>query len=204
MRWRRALVAIALGAPVVGLLGFGLTRDPGVIISPLPGQPAPPFTLAAFSSGEATPLHPMQPPPLDSVSLLALRGQVVVMNFWASWCLACRDEHQALQDVSAMYGGSDVQFLGVLYNDNVASAKRWLRDMGPVPYPSLLDPGARTAIDYGLYGVPETFFIGRDGRVAYKHLGPLTRSVLEQKIQQLRQQSLEPGPADAPLPGFTP
>ena len=191
MRWRRSLIATAFGAPAIALLGFGLTRDPGVIESPLPGNPAPMFSLAAFSSGEATPLHPVPPPQVDSVSLAALRGQVVVVNFWASWCLACRDEHAALRDVSAQYAGKGVQFLGILYNDNATNALRWLRRMGPVPYPSLDDPGARTGIDYGLYGVPETFFIRPDGQVAYKHVGPVTHELLTTKIDSLRALALK-------------
>lgn len=186
MNWRRSLIATLVAVPAVVLLGFGLTRDPGAIASPLPGHAAPNFSLAAFSSGEPTPLHPTPPPTVDSVSLDALRGQVVVLNFWASWCLACRDEHAALQDVSARYAGQGVQFLGILYNDNPANALRWLQRMGPVPYPSLDDPGARTGIDYGLYGVPETFFIAPDGHVAYKHIGPVTHDLLTRMIDSLR------------------
>jgi cytochrome c biogenesis protein CcmG, thiol:disulfide interchange protein DsbE len=87
-----------------------------------------------------------------------------------------------------------VHFVGVLYNDQIGNAVRWLRDRGPLPYPSVNDPKARTAIDYGLYGVPETFFIGRDGRVAYKHIGPLNDSVLEAHIGELRAKPAARGP----------
>ena len=186
MKTRRAVGAVALAIPLLGLLGFGLTRDPGEIISPLPGRAAPSFALPAFTSGEATPLHPDAPPTIDSVRLADLRGDVVVVNFWASWCLSCRDEHEALHRVAARYAGGDVHFIGVLYNDEVSNAVRWLRQQGPLPYPSVQDKGARTAIDYGLYGVPETFFIGRDGVVAYKHPGPVTESLLIAQIEKLR------------------
>jgi cytochrome c biogenesis protein CcmG/thiol:disulfide interchange protein DsbE len=109
-----------------------------------------------------------------------------VLNFFASWCLACRDEHPSLVSVGSRYVGTDVHFVGLLYNDSPSNARAWLQEMGPVPYPALDDPGSRAAIDYGLYGVPETFFIGRDGRVAYKHLGPVSDSLLIAKIESLR------------------
>jgi cytochrome c biogenesis protein CcmG/thiol:disulfide interchange protein DsbE len=92
-------------------------------------------------------------------------------------------------EVGSRYVGTDVHFVGVLYNDRVANAVRWLAERGPLPYPSVSDVNARTAIDYGLYGVPETFFIGRDGRVAYKHIGPVTDSVLMTHIAALREKA---------------
>lgn len=181
MKWQRAVTAVAVAVPAIGLLAFGLTRDPGSIPSPLPGRAAPTFALAAFAKGDSA-----RSTTLDSVRLAALSGDVVVLNFYASWCLACRDEHEVLRTVGARYAGTDVHFFGVLYNDSPENAIRWLGAMGTLPYPSLTDPHSRTAIDYGLYGVPETFFIGRDGRVAYKHTGPVTEDVLIGKIEQLR------------------
>jgi cytochrome c biogenesis protein CcmG/thiol:disulfide interchange protein DsbE len=186
MKWRLAAIAATLSVPAIALLGFGMTRDPGAIDSPLPGRVAPVFSLPAFTSGEPTAWHPAAIPHVDTVSLESYRGDVVVINFWASWCLACRDEHPALMEVGSRYVGSDVHFVGVLYNDRIANASRWLKERGPLPYPSVSDNNARTAIDYGLYGVPETFFIGRDGRVAYKHIGPLNDSVLVARIEELR------------------
>ena len=121
--------------------------------------------------------------------LSQLRGHVVVLNFWASWCLACRGEHPALLTVGQMYAKTDVRFYGVLYNDSPENGKRWLAEMGMTPYPSLTDPGERTAIDYGLYGVPETFIIGPDGRVAYKQTGPVSDSLLILQIEKLRADS---------------
>jgi cytochrome c biogenesis protein CcmG/thiol:disulfide interchange protein DsbE len=178
MKWRFAVGAVALAIPAVALLGFGMTRDPGEIPSPLPGRVAPAFALASFTKDAG-----------DTVQLAKHRGDVVVLNFFASWCLACRSEHQALTATGAKYAGTDVHFYGVLYNDSPANAERWFEELGGVPYPSLADPHARTAIDYGLYGVPETFIIGRDGRVAYKHTGPVTEEMLVQKIEELRAQT---------------
>ncbi|MDQ3950456.1 MAG: redoxin domain-containing protein [Gemmatimonadota bacterium] len=188
MNWRRSLAAGAVALPFVALLGFGLTRDPRAIPSPLPGRSAPEFRLAVLRPGDYPPARIAR----DTAALSELRGQIVVLNFWASWCLACRDEHAALSAVAREYAGQGVQFFGPLYNDTPASAARWIEGMGGQAYPSLLDPGSRTAIDYGLYGVPETFFIGRDGRVAYKHVGPVTEALLRRKIDSLRAASAGP------------
>jgi len=187
---KRALIGALAVVPIVLLLQFGLRHDPHEIASPLPGRPAPSFSLPVFVQGTAAERLGSS---LDTARLAALKGDVVVLNFWASWCLACRDEHPALGEVASRYAGTDVHFFGVLYNDTPRNGREWLDRMGPVSYPSLLDPGARTAINYGLYGVPETFFIGRDGKVAYKHVGPLTPAVLEEKIAALRS-----APAGAP------
>jgi cytochrome c biogenesis protein CcmG, thiol:disulfide interchange protein DsbE len=181
MNWRRASIAIAAILPVVILLGFGMTRDPREIPSPLPGRAAPAFTLARLdlTPGAGDRMLP------DSARLSAMRGHVVVLNFYASWCLACRDEHPILRDVAPAYTAKGVDFYGVLYRDTPNNIREWIAQMGGQPYGTLLDPTSRTAIDYGLYGVPETFFIGRDGRVAKKHVGPVTREVLTRTLDSL-------------------
>lgn len=181
MNWKRALIAAAVAVPIIALLRFGLTRDPRAIASPLPGRPAPAFDLAVFASGSGA----FAPSTGERIRLADLRGNVVVVNFWASWCLPCKDEHAALSQTAARYADRGVRFLGVVYNDVTANALRWIADMGGQTYPALLDPGTRTAIDFGVYGVPETFFIGRDGRVASKHVGPISEIVLAQKIDSL-------------------
>lgn len=181
MNWRRAGLGVAVAVPIIALLGFGMTRDPRDIPSPLPGRAAPTFTLATFTG------TPGGRP--DTVSLRALRGKIVVLNFWASWCLACRDEHSALLVVGSAYRDTaDVKFYGVLYNDSPENGRQWIQQMGGDSYPSLLDPGSKIAIDYGLYGVPETYFIGRDGKVAFKQTGPVTQAMLVRKIEELRRQ----------------
>jgi len=185
MKWRSAVGGALVALPMIALLGYGMTRDPKEIPSPLPGHAAPPFTLTAFT-GSASTGHPA------AVGLAELHGKVVVLNFWASWCLACRSEHFALQTVGSMYHDTaDVRFFGVLYNDTPDNGRKWILEMGGESYPSLEDPGARTAIDYGLYGVPETFFIGRDGKVAFKQTGPVTEALLITKIEELRRQHPE-------------
>jgi cytochrome c biogenesis protein CcmG/thiol:disulfide interchange protein DsbE len=181
VNYKRALIAAMFAVPVIALFGWGLSKDPGYIPSPLPGKEAPPFSLAVFAPGQ---------PPLnravgDSVRLSDLRGQVVVLNFWASWCLSCRDEHTTLSEVAKRYAGRPVHFLGVLYNDEPAAGLQWISEMGGQSYPSVNDPKARTAIDFGLYGVPETFFLDADGRVAYKNTGPVTDQVVSHLVDSL-------------------
>jgi cytochrome c biogenesis protein CcmG/thiol:disulfide interchange protein DsbE len=181
MNWKRSVVAVVCAVPVIGLLAWGLTRNPNEFVSPLPGRAAPEFALAVFAPGEGTLARPSG----DTVSLAELRGKVVVLNFWASWCLACRDEHRELSSSARAYTGKPVEFLGVLYNDVATAGSKWISDMGGQSYPSVLDPGARTAIDFGLYGVPETFIINASGQVAYKHTGPVSSRTLNQKIDSL-------------------
>jgi cytochrome c biogenesis protein CcmG/thiol:disulfide interchange protein DsbE len=185
VNWRRALVAVLVAVPIIGLLGYGLTRDPRSIPSPLPGREAPDFALAVFAPGSGATAMSVG----DTVRLSAHRGDVVVLNFWASWCLQCRDEHRALSSVATEYHDRGVRFYGLLYNDRPDYGTRWIAEMGGQSYPSLLDPRTRTAIDYGLYGVPETFFVGRDGRVAYKHIGPIPDWLLAQKLDSLLRES---------------
>ena len=173
MNTRRVLIAIAISVPIIALLAFGLTRDPNEIPSPLPGKPAPTFTLVAMDGSG------------DTVSLAALRGKVVVLNFWASWCLQCRDEHADLSMAANLYRGRGVEFYGVLYNDQVENGRKWVQELGGQSYQSLVDPGSRTAVDYGLYGVPETFIIDQQGRVVRKKIGPTTVAELASFIDPL-------------------
>lgn len=181
MNWKRATIAGAVAVPMIALLAFGLTRDPKDIPSPLPGKAAPEFALEVFSPGQGALARAAG----DTISLRELQGHVAVLNFWASWCLACRDEHETLSAVAQEYVGKDAHFLGVLYQDIPANGLAWIQQMGGQSYPSVNDPKTRIAIAYGLYGVPETFFIGRDGRVAYKHVGPVTATVLRTKVDSL-------------------
>jgi cytochrome c biogenesis protein CcmG/thiol:disulfide interchange protein DsbE len=181
VNWKRSAIALLLAAPVVALLAFGFTRDPAEIPSPLPGRPAPPFTLAVLTAGEGS--HARTPG--DTIRLSDLRGRVVVMNFWASWCIPCRTEHAALTRAAAFYSNRPTQFIGVVYNDDPTAGVRWIREMGGMNYPAVTDIESRTAIDYGLYGVPETFIIDGAGRVAHKHLGPVSYEVLRRVVDSV-------------------
>ena len=184
MNWRRAAIATACAVPIVVLFGYGMTRNPRDIPSPLPGKPAPDFALEVIRAGDGSAGGGLQPG--DTLRFADLRGQVVVVNFWASWCLACRDEHEALSHIAQLYSGRGVRFIGILYNDRPTAGIEWVKEMGGQSYASVNDRGARTAVEFGVYGVPETFFIGTDGVIAYKHVGPVTPKVLVQQIERLR------------------
>jgi cytochrome c biogenesis protein CcmG, thiol:disulfide interchange protein DsbE len=172
MNWRRSLIALTAASPVVALLAFGMTRDPRIIESPLPGRAAPEFALPVMEAE-------------DSVRLADLRGHVVVLNFWASWCVPCLAEHPVLTNAAMAYHDRGVRFLGVLYRDAPQNARRWIDRLGGASYPTVLDEGSRAAIDYGLAGVPETFIIDRDGRIAHKHIGPITDAQLAALLDPL-------------------
>ena len=181
MNWKRAGLALLAAIPVILLLAYGFTRDPASIPSPLPGHPAPSFALSVFAPGEP----PLARPIGDTLRLRDLAGKVVVLNFWASWCLACRDEHRTLSEAALSYAGRPTQFIGVLYNDRTSYGTQWIGQMGGQSYPAVTDSRSRTAIDYGLYGVPETFIIDASGKIAYKHIGPIPEPVLRRWIDSL-------------------
>ena len=159
-----------LPVPAIGLLAFGLTRDVQVLPSAIVGEPAPHFELATMSG--------------DSLGLDDLAGEVVILNFWASWCIPCRQEHPALVRATERYEPGKVRVLGVLYQDEPANARRFMERFGG-EWETVLDPGTRTAIDFGVYGVPETFFLDGIGRIAYKHIGPLNWEIIESKVDSI-------------------
>lgn len=197
MNWKRAAIATIGIVPLIALLAFGMTRDPKEIPSPLPGRAAPDFALAVM------PMQPnadgTEPALTDTVRLAEKRGRIQVVNFYASWCLACRDEHPVLTALAPRYAAKGVDFFGILYKDSPSAMRRWIAEMGGQTYPALLDPTTRTAIDYGLYGVPETFFIGADGKVVKKHIGPVTQAVLTSTLDSLL--AVAGAPAGAPAAG---
>ncbi|HET7631635.1 MAG TPA: redoxin family protein [Gemmatimonadaceae bacterium] len=181
MNWKRASWTALIAIPVLVLFAWGFTRDPNNIPSPLPGRMAPDFRLPVVTPGEP----PTTLPVGDTVHLASLQGRVVVLNFWASWCVSCREEHVTLQQFARRYQDQPVTFLGVLYNDFAAPARAWIKAMGGQQYPSVNDYDARTAINYGLYGVPETYFIDGAGHVAYKQTGPVTDAILTRVVDSL-------------------
>jgi cytochrome c biogenesis protein CcmG, thiol:disulfide interchange protein DsbE len=181
MNWRRSAIAAAFVIPVVGLFMFGLRHDPKDIPSPLPGKPAPDFALEVFAPGQP----PLARPVGDTIRLASLRGNVVVLNFWASWCLACRDEHVTLSETARLYAGKPVRFVGSLYQDRTSAGTDWIAELGGQSYPSVNDPKSHTAIDYGLYGVPETFIVSPDGVIARKITGPADAALVTQVVDSL-------------------
>ena len=176
-----ALLLTTLVVAFVALLAFGFTRDPKEIPSPLVGRPATPFTLERLDGGE--------------LRLADLRGKIVVLNFWASWCYpACWNEAPRLEGAWRRHREHDVVVVGVVYQDTAANARDFVRQHGKT-FPNGL-PQGRVPIEYGVYGVPETFFIDRDGRIAHKHTGEISEGVLEAEIQKLlAASSVAGGPA---------
>jgi cytochrome c biogenesis protein CcmG/thiol:disulfide interchange protein DsbE len=112
-----------------------------------------------------------------------LRGKVVLLNFWASWCVPCREEARDLEAAWHTYKTQDVIFIGVNIQDKEPDARAFLDEFG-ITYPNGIDHGSKIAIDYGVYGVPETFFIDRNGRITYKHIGALGTGLIARKIDQ--------------------
>ncbi len=181
MSWKRAGIAMVVAIPLIMLFTFGLRRgDPRLIPSPLVDQPAPDFSLPIMnlsSTGPAT--------TGDTIRLTELQGDVVVLNFFASWCVPCRIEHRSLNRVASAYADRGVHFFGVVYNDSAPAIRSYVRQLGGMVYPALADEGQRVAIDYGLVGVPETFFIGRDGRVRKKVFSAVYDDQLMSEIEAL-------------------
>lgn len=168
---RRLVVALWLPvgiAAVILLLTVSIARPPGPIDSPIVGRPAAAFELQALDG--------------TRVSLAALHGSPVVVNFWASWCLPCRDEAPMLVAADAEYRAKGVRIIGIVYQDSVENAREFMRRYGQT-YPGLLDPDGRTAIDYGVRGIPETFFIDAAGIVRSRQLGALTADALRRQIE---------------------
>jgi cytochrome c biogenesis protein CcmG/thiol:disulfide interchange protein DsbE len=161
------LVGVAITLALVAILFLGLGKDPSHIDSPLVGRPAPPFALKVVSSD-------------DTVDIARLRGKPVVLNFWATWCVPCYQEHPVLVQ-NARLIGQDVQFIGVVFNDTEDKINAFLRERGSA-YPTLLDQQGKTAIEYGVGGVPETYFINRKGVIVAKFVGPMTTEVLQSNV----------------------
>lgn len=163
-------IGVAVAVPLLGLLVANIGRNPQEIRSPLVGKPAPPATLVDLESGAVA-------------TLSSFKGRPVVMNFFASWCVPCHQEHATLVDGARR--ATDVAFIGVVYDDEPARARAFVDKLGRA-YPSYVDDGGRAAVAYGIYGVPETFFIDSNGVVIAKHVGPLTPDTLSSYIERLR------------------
>jgi cytochrome c biogenesis protein CcmG/thiol:disulfide interchange protein DsbE len=167
---KRYLLPFGLFLVLAVFLAVGLRLDPREVPSPLIGKPAPAFQARALARPEAT------------IKRDDLLGKVWVLNVWASWCGACRDEHPVLVEFSRR---GVVPIYGLNYKDKREDGMGWLGQFGNPYTDSLFDPDGRIGIDYGVYGVPETFVIDRQGVIRYKHIGPVTPEVLRDKIEPL-------------------
>lgn len=174
----RYLIPLAVFLAMVAFLAVGLTRDPSEVPSPLVDKPAPEFELPRVGAEGAT---------LGRQDLL---GQVSLVNVWASWCVSCRQEHPLLVDLAA---SGEVPIYGLNYKDDHDDAVAWLKRFGNPYTASAHDLEGLVGIDWGVYGVPETFVVDSEGYIRHKHIGPMTREDIEQEIMPLVRRLQEKG-----------
>ena len=167
---KRALIPFAIFLIMVGFLFKGLFLNPREVPSPLVGKPAPAFSLPRLDQ------------PAKQFSPKDMLGQVWLFNVWASWCGACRDEHPLLV---ALAKTGLVPVVGMDYKDTATEAEQWLTERGNPYLLSAVDANGRVGIDYGVYGVPETYVIDKAGVIAYKQIGPVTLESLRDDILPL-------------------
>lgn len=163
----RFLVPLGVFAVLAVFLAIGLKLRPSEVPSPLLDKPAPAFSLPELHA------------PDKHIGPVDLRGQVWLFNVWASWCVSCRDEHPVLLQLARM---GEVPIYGLNYKDTRQDAVRWLQQLGNPYAVSAFDEAGQVGIDYGVYGVPETYVIDREGIIRHKHIGPITEQVLRDEI----------------------
>ncbi len=161
------LIGAIVVVPIIVILFMNLGRDPRKVESPLIGRPLIDFTLREVGTTQ-------------SIDIARYRGKPLVINFWATWCVPCYTEHRILARIAQMTG-SQVQFIGVVFDDEESKILQFLQENGHA-YPALEDEGGKVAIAYGVYGVPETFFIDKAGTIVAKHEGPLDEGSLTNYI----------------------
>ena len=166
----RYLIPLGIFVVLVLFLAVGLRLNPREVPSPLINKPAPRFML------------PQLQEPERSLSLEDMRGKVWLLNVWASWCVACREEHPVLVELAKT---GVVPIYGLNYKDQRSDALAWLTQFGNPYTLSIADVEGRVGIDYGVYGVPETFVIDKNGMIRYKQIGPVTPEALQSKILPL-------------------
>ncbi len=167
---KRFLLPLAIFVVMVGFLAVGLTLNPREVPSPLVGKQAPAFSLPQLHESDQV------------FSPKDLAGKVWLLNFWASWCNGCKDEHPVLMQLAK---SGDAPIYGVDYKDTRPEALAWLARWGN-PYQLVaVDEAGRAGINYGVYGVPETYVIDKAGKIRYKQIGPLDQDILEKKILPL-------------------
>lgn len=174
----RFLIPLFVFLGLVVLLGIGLTLDPREVPSPFIGKPAPVFSL------------PQVAEPGKTLGNADFKGQVSLFNVWASWCVSCRQEHPVL---NALAKRGIVPIYGLNYKDEREAALGWLDRLGNPYTASAFDAEGKTGIDWGVYGVPETFIIDKRGIIRYKHTGPVTEDALEKTLLPLIRQLQQEG-----------
>jgi len=172
-RYLRYLVPLAVFGVLVAFLGKGLFLNPREVPSPLIDKPAPLFKLPQLHDASGI---------FSSEDML---GKVWLLNVWASWCVACREEHPLLVEFART---RVVPIYGLDYKDDSKDAMNWLQSFGNPYVMSIVDEDGRVGIDFGVYGVPETFVIDKEGIIRYKQIGPITMEALKEKILPLVKQ----------------
>ena len=167
---KRFLLPLGVFIALLIFLGIGLRLNPREIPSPFIGKPAPQFKLAQLHEPEKT------------ISPKDMEGQVWLLNVWASWCVSCRAEHPVLMEFAR---SGAVPLIGLNYKDGREDGVKWLREFGNPYALSGFDNDGRVGIDYGVYGVPETFVIDKRGVIRMKYTGPLTQEAISQKIMPM-------------------
>src|SRR5262249_32746131 len=168
MAWRRLLITVLLIAPVLWLLAFSFTRDARYITSPLLAKEAAPFTVTLFDGRK--------------ISLTDLRGKAVFLNFWASWCTPYRTEAKDLEAAWQRLRDKNMVFLGVALQDTEKNPRAFLKEFN-ITYPNGKDEACKIAVDYGTWGIPESFFIDPEGRITYKHVGTIRAALVIAKLE---------------------
>jgi cytochrome c biogenesis protein CcmG, thiol:disulfide interchange protein DsbE len=163
----RFLLPLSIFIVLAGFLAYGLQLNPREVPSPLIGKPAPVFKVAQLSAADRT------------IAPEDMKGKVWLLNVWASWCVSCRQEHPLLVELARR---NIVPIIGLNYKDQRDAGLGWLREHGDPYVLSAYDLDGRIGIDYGVYGVPETFLIDKAGVIRYKHIGPLTPDALDKTI----------------------
>jgi cytochrome c biogenesis protein CcmG/thiol:disulfide interchange protein DsbE len=169
-RYLKFLIPFGVFAVLVGFFIVGLQRDPRMIPSPLIGKPAPQFALQNLSD------------PSQQVTNADFKGRMYVFNVWGTWCGGCREEHGSLLAISRTSG---VPIVGLNWKDDRVQALRWLKELGD-PYAVVaFDPEGQVAIDWGVYGAPESFLVSTDGTILFKRIGPMTLDVWQREFLPL-------------------
>jgi cytochrome c biogenesis protein CcmG/thiol:disulfide interchange protein DsbE len=177
MAWRRLIITLAIIAPILWLFAFGFQRDSRYIKSPLLAKPAAPFSVTLFDGRKVT--------------LNDFRGKAVFLNFWSSWCPPCREEARDLEAAWQRLKDKNMVFLGVALQDTDKDSLAFLQEFA-ITYPNGRDQSGKISVDYGTWGIPESFFIDPQGRITYKHVGGIKAAMVMAKLEEASRGIISP------------